>query len=154
MRITPVMMGITTAALAVVAQAFLYIQPPPAYGLCIVCHGRDLVIWIVSAVTGLKRDVAAASAYWPLLTVIGIFIGSRYAAVIHGEYKEYQGENPWLAFFCGMTVMILGLMIMGCPIRLLLRAAYGDFIGVAGSIAVLVGAIIAAIIIRWRVARC
>jgi len=154
MRVTPVVMGITTATLAVVAQTFLDIQPPSAYGLCIICHGRDLAIRLVAAATGLKQDVAAVSAYWPLLTVIGVFIGSRYAAVIHDEHKEYQGENPWLAFFCGMVVMILGLMIMGCPIRLLMRAAYGDFIGAAGAIAVLVGAIIATIIMRWRVVRC
>jgi hypothetical protein len=143
-------MGVVTAALAVAAQAFLYLQPPPAYGLCVVCHGRDLAVWIFAAITGAKRDVAAVSVYWPLLSVVGIFWGSRYAAITHGEYREHQGEKPWLAFICGMAVMSLGLIIMGCPTRLLLRAAYGDFIGAAGVVAMLAGVIIATLVMRWR----
>lgn len=154
MRITPLMMGCLAAVLAVAAQAFLYMQPPPAYGICVVCHGRDLAIWLFSAVSGAKRDVAAVSFYWPLLTVIGIFIGSRYAAITHGEYKERQGEKPWLSFFCGMAVMVLGLAIMGCPARLLLRTAYGDLSGAVGMASVLLGVIGATLVIRWRVRRC
>lgn len=154
MKITPLMMGCVTAALAVLAQAFLYLQPPPAYGLCLVCHGRDLVIWLFAGLTGAKRDVAAAGAYWPLLTVAGVFLGGRYAAVTHGEYQKQQGERPWIAFLCGLGVMLLGLIIMGCPTRLLLRAAYGDALGAVGIISVLAGVAAATFIIRWRAGRC
>lgn len=153
MQVTPLMMGVITAFLAVTAQAFLFMQPPPAYGLCIVCHGRDLIIWIVSALIGTKRDVAAISAYWPLLTVVGIFLGSRYAAVTSGENRPVTGEHPVVAFLCGMGVMMLGLIIMGCPTRLLLRTAYGDVAGAVGVVSLLVGVVAATLVMRWRAKR-
>lgn len=144
-------MGATAAALAVAAQAFLWVQSPPAYGLCIVCHGRDLIIWVVAHLTGAKLIVADVSLVWPLLTVVGIFFGSRYAAISSNEFNEQWVEPPVKAFLCGMGVMMLGLVIMACPARLLLRAAYGDFIGAAGAVAVLAGAVIATFIMRWRI---
>ncbi len=150
MHITPITMGVITAFLAVVAQAFLYMQPPPAYGLCIICHGRDLIIWLVSALTGAQREVAAISMYWPVLTVVGVFLGSRYAAISHAEHRDVPCKNPLVAFACGMAVMILGLVIMGCPTRLLLRAAYGDIAGVVGVIALLLGVVAATLVMRWR----
>ena len=148
--VSPVTMGIVTAALAVVAQAYLTVQPPPAYGLCVVCHGRDLVVWIYATLFGAKLDVAAVSAQWPLLTVVGIFAGAAYAARSSGEYKPMWGEPAVKAFFCGMGVMILGLVIMACPARLWLRAAYGDMIGLAGALAVLAGVVAATLFMRWR----
>jgi len=153
-RVTPIVMGAATAFLAVVAQAFLWVQPPPAYGLCVVCHGRDLVIWLLAALTGAKLDVAAVSAQWPLLTVAGILLGSRYAAATSQECQSGWVEQPLTAFGCGMMVMILGLIIMACPTRLLLRAAYGDFSGAAGAAAVLVGAAAATLYMRWRAKQC
>lgn len=149
-RVSPVMMGAATAALAVVAQTFLYVLPPAAYGLCVVCHGRDLVVWLTSSLTGLPLNVAAVSSAWPLLTVVGIFFGSRYAAVSHGEYSERWAVSRFTAFFSGLGVMVLGLIIMGCPARLLLRAAYGDLIGAAGALAVLVGVVTATLVMRRR----
>ncbi len=149
-RVTPVMMGVVAAALAVMAQAFLWVVPPPAYGLCIVCHGRDLIVWLAGTLTGLPVQVAEASSAWPLLTVLGVFLGARYAAAEHGEYRDQWVEPRFTAFFCGMGVMILGLLIMGCPTRLLLRAAYGDPIGAAGAVFVLLGVAAATIVMRRR----
>ncbi|SDF59463.1 hypothetical protein [Sporolituus thermophilus] len=153
-RITPVVMGATAAALAVSAQAFLAMQPPPAYGLCVVCHGRDLIIWFAAKLTGGEMIVAAASQTWPLLTVVGIVLGAWYAARSHDEYRTQWIEPPVTAFFCGMAIMILGLVIMACPARLLLRAAYGDFIGAAGAAAVFLGTAAATLVMRWRAKRC
>jgi hypothetical protein len=149
-RVTPVMMGAVAAALAVIAQAFLWVVPPPAYGLCIVCHGRDLVVWLTGTLTGLPVQVAEASMAWPLLTVAGVFLGARYAAIEHGEYRPRWVEPRVTAFLCGMGVMILGLLIMGCPTRLLLRAAYGDLIGAAGAVSVLLGVAAATFVMRRR----
>ena len=149
-RVTPVMMGAVAAALAVIAQAFLWVVPPPAYGLCIVCHGRDLVVWLTGTLSGLPVQVAEASMAWPLLTVVGVFLGARYAAVEHDEYRRQWVEPRVTAFLCGMGVMILGLLIMGCPTRLLLRAAYGDPIGAAGAVSVLLGVAAATFVMRRR----
>lgn len=149
-RITPVMFGAAAAALAVVAQAFLFMLPPAAYGLCVVCHGRDFAVWLTSAFTGLPLYVADVSRAWPLLTVVGIFLGSRYAAIAHGEHRERWTISRYTAFVCGLGVMLLGLIIMGCPARLLLRAAYGDMIGAAGEVAVLAGVVAATLMMRRR----
>ena len=75
---------------------------------------------------------------------------ARYAALSHGEYRRQWVEPRFTAFVCGMGVMILGLVIMGCPARLLLRAAYGDPLGAVGIVAVLAGVVAATLVMRGR----
>ena len=43
MRVTAVQTGIVAAVLAVAAGALFDVSPPAAYGICMACHGRDLV---------------------------------------------------------------------------------------------------------------
>ena len=66
---TPV--AIVAALLAVLAGAFFEIRPPEAYGICMACHDRDLINWLLNAYAGRRLTVAPASAIFPLLTSVG-----------------------------------------------------------------------------------
>lgn len=48
MRITPATAGFIVGFLAAALQAFFHVIPPPAYGICIACHMKDLVNWILN----------------------------------------------------------------------------------------------------------
>ena len=65
---TALTMGIVAGLLAVIAGAFFEVRPPEAYGVCMACHGRDLVNWTINAVAGTDLAVAPASLVFPLLT--------------------------------------------------------------------------------------
>jgi hypothetical protein len=83
---SPVFYGIVVAVVAGVAGQYLHVSPPAAYGLCSACHGRDLVDWLLNHVEGAKLYVAAAGVRWPLLTVVGLVLGSFAAARRNGEF--------------------------------------------------------------------
>src|SRR4030065_396348 len=87
-RITGLQAGGGMAIAAVSAGAFFEVRPPEAYGVCMACHGRDLVNWIGHELTGNGRlIVAPAAVVVPLLTVVGVLIGARIAAAIAGELR-------------------------------------------------------------------
>ena len=61
-----VVAGLITGALAAIVQLFFNVYPPYAYGLCVACHARDLVNWLVNAGTGLNLSVAGVSVVAPV----------------------------------------------------------------------------------------
>jgi hypothetical protein len=99
-------MGI--AVLAVAASSFV-ITSPPVYGFCVACHTRDLL-------TGTA----------PLLTGVGLLIGAYLGARQGGEVRPRRPERPVAHFWLGFLAMVASLVALGCTVRLLLRAAYGD----------------------------
>ncbi|HEX5630993.1 MAG TPA: hypothetical protein VFY15_04985, partial [Acidimicrobiia bacterium] len=86
-RITALQAGVVMAIAAVAAGAFFEVRPPEAYGICMACHGRDLINWVGREITGnVRLVVAPASVVFPLLTVVGVVLGARLAAFLAGEY--------------------------------------------------------------------
>lgn len=135
----PWVVGLVAGFGAVVVQAFFGVLPPPAYGLCIACHMRDLVNWVVVRlwpVYGLqapgvpKFEGALVSQVFPVLTVIGILGGAFLAAKVHGEFRprvlKVSSQRPFWEFLTGMGVMCSALLMGGCPIRTALKVAYLD----------------------------
>ncbi len=110
-KITPLVAGLAAGFSAAILQAFFKITAPPAYGICIACHTKDLINWILDKLLGMKlfvapvyKDAAAnivASNYAPVLTVVGIFVGALIAANIHKEFKLKTTHNPLLGFALG-----------------------------------------------------
>src|ERR1700689_2011416 len=82
---SPIVYGIVAAVLAGGAGQWGGVSPPAAYGLCSACHGRDLADWVLNHTEGTKLFVTAAGAKWPLLTVVGLVLGSNLAARRNGE---------------------------------------------------------------------
>jgi len=139
LRITALMTGCVAAFLAVAAQAYFTLGPPAAYGICVVCHARDLVHWVFNNAFNLELPLTLVAKKAPLFTVVGILMGAGIASVQYSEFKLQWVEDKVTAFFTGMMVMVSGLAISACPMRLLLRTAYGDFLALMGVVFLILG---------------
>lgn len=152
-RITGLQAGVVMAIAAVAAGAFFQVRPPDAYGICMACHGRDLVNWIANEATGSRLVVAPASLVFPLLTVVGVLFGAWVAAALTGEFRFRKPSQPVRHFLFGMLVMNAGLLAAGCSTRLVLRASAGDQLGLIGVAAMIVGIVLATLWLRRRALR-
>lgn len=52
MRITVRVAGFVAGVLVAISQVIFQVSPPPAYGICIACHTRDLVNWFTNRYRG------------------------------------------------------------------------------------------------------
>ena len=152
-RVTAVHMGVVAGLLAVAAGTFFEARPPEAYGVCMACHGRDLVNWTINALAGTRLTVAPASLVFPVLTTVGVFLGALIGARSSGEYRRWSPDNPYKTFLYGALVMNAALIAGGCSIRLLLRTAAGDVAGLAGFSGMAAGVVLATYWLRWRASR-
>lgn len=125
-RISALVFGVIAAFVAVTVQVFFSFQPPAAYGICVVCHARDMVNALLSQASWYGAPVSNLAMKGLVLTTVGIVAGGAAASIIHGEWKLRMMGNPFFAFIFGFIVMCCGLIISGCPMRILLRSAYGD----------------------------
>src|SRR5262249_32278017 len=131
-RITATTTGVVAALLAVIVGSLFDVRPPDAYGICMACHARDLVDWTVNAAAGPPLPVAPGWLVFPVLTPIGVLIGALLAAHTSGEFRWQRPENPLKTFLYGILVMNGALLAGGCSIRLLLRTAAGETLGIIG----------------------
>lgn len=150
---TAVHMGIVAGVLAVAAGAFFEVRPPEAYGVCMACHGRDLVNWTINVVAGTHLTVAPASLVFPLLTTVGVLLGALLGATTSGEFRWWTPESSLKAFVYGLLVMNLALLAGGCSIRLLLRTAAGEALGMVGFGGMVAGVVLGTFWLRWRATR-
>lgn len=131
-------------------QAYLKIVPPPAYGICMVCHPKDLVNWISDHLLGTTWGNVTVSSSVPVLTVIGIVVGAYAAARQHGEFQLERAREPIFHFITGFMVINFGLILGSCPIRIIIVSAYGSLIGIVGYICLIIGVVIGSLWLRQR----
>ena len=160
MKVTAVVAGAIVGFLAALAQAFFHIIPPPAYGICIACHMRDLVNWITAHIYPIYGLVegklvipgAPVSYNIQLLTIMGVLLEAGIAAKINGEFRwktmRVTWQKPWAEFFWGLGVMVSALLMGGCPIRTALKTAYLDFTAMIGLLTIAAGVAIGCKVIR------
>jgi hypothetical protein len=148
-----VVYGVTAAVLAALAGQWGGVSPPAAYGLCSACHGRDLTDWALNHVEGTKLFVTAASADWPVLTVIGLVLGSLLAAKRNREYASINLGGNARQFAYGAVVMCAALFVGGCPTRIIIRTGYGDVAGALALAGVAAGVVVGAVSLRWAARR-
>src|SRR5206468_7313573 len=120
-----------------------------AYGLCSACHGRDLADWVVNHTEGKSLFVTAAGAGWPLLTVVGLVIGSFLAARRNREYASINLGGNARQFAFGAVVMGAALFVGGCRTRIIIRTGYGDLAGLLALGGVAAGIVMATLSMRW-----
>ena len=144
----PIFFGIIAGLLSVLAQPIFKIQPPQAYGICTVCHARDLLNWLSTTIFSFRMESAEVSVNYPLLTTIGLIIGSIISSKLNKEFRMIKTENLLKMFFLGMVVSIFGLLIISCPTRLVLRLSFGDPFAFIAIIGLIIGIGLGVIILR------
>jgi hypothetical protein len=145
--------GIAVAVVAGIAGQWGGVSPPAAYGICSACHGRDLGNWILNHTEGAGLFVTAAGADWPLLTVVGLVIGSFLAARRNSEFGSINIGGNARQFLFGGVVMCAALFVGGCPTRIILRSGYGDLAAILVLSGVATGVVIATLSLRWAARR-
>ncbi len=146
-RITPVLAGITIGALAVAVQ--LLFDKPEAYGICIACHSRDMLGWMLNNI--FSADVimiTQAGVIAPFLTPLGILIGAHLAARRNNVFPRPVFGGEVKMFFLGILSMVFALILAACPLRLLLRIAYGDLLAFFGGLWMVGGIAVGAYVMR------
>jgi len=146
----PWLFGVIAGVVFVAAEVFLGIYPPSAYAFCLACHARDLVntAWNAALGTGLETTVIAKRAL--LLTSPGVLLGAFAAAALFRERRRQPLERPVLHFLAGLAVMTVGIVIFGCPTRIVLRAGYGEVYGIAALVGMLAGIACGTFLLRFR----
>lgn len=142
--------GLVMGLGAAFIQAYLQIIPPPAYGICMVCHPKDLLNWIADHLLGTAWGNVTVSVQVPVLTVVGIVLGALAAARQHGEFHLEAAREPLFHFMTGFFVINFGLILGSCPIRIIIVAGYGSLIGIAGYVCLIIGAVGGSAWLRWR----
>ncbi len=115
----------TIAALLVIAGN------PANMGFCVACFIRD-----TAGALGLHR---AAAVQYIRPELIGLILGACILALVKGEYAPRGGSSPMTRFVLGFFVMIGCLMFLGCPFRMILRLAGGDWNALFGLIGFVLG---------------
>ncbi len=124
---------------------------PQAYGICTICHARDLVSWIVNHIGKLEMDTPDFARRALVLTPLGLILGSFTAARQNKEFKLLRLSNPLLMIVYGFIVSTAGLLIMSCPTRIILRVAFGDTFGMLAAAGLFLGIAAAVFIMKRRV---
>jgi hypothetical protein len=153
LRISAVQMGVAGGILAVLAGTIFEVRPPEAYGVCMACHGRDLLNWTINMLAHTNLTVAPASAIFPVLTTAGVLIGAVIGASTSGEFRWYTPEGSFKSLLYGVVVMNFALLAGGCSIRLLLRTSAGELLGAIGFIGMIGGTVLGTFWLRWRATR-
>jgi hypothetical protein len=146
----PWVFGVAAGTLFVGAEVVFGIYPPSAYAFCLSCHVRDLVNTVVNAALGLRFEVTEVAGRALLLTSPGVLLGAVIAARLNGEVKRRKADRPVLFAALGFLVMTAGIVIFGCPTRIVLRAGYGDVHGIVALGGMLGGIAAATLLTRLR----
>ncbi len=151
--ISPFKAGIILGFGAALVQAYFKVVPPPAYGVCMVCHPKELVNWIFDRVLHTDWSYSVASTNWPILTVVGVVLGALVAARQHAELRLRPARQSLFYFANGFLMINFGLILSSCPIRIVILSAYGSLIGIAGWLCIMLGVVLGTVALRWSARR-
>jgi hypothetical protein len=147
---SPIFFGITLALAAVALQVAFKEDLPLAYGICTVCHARDLFSWIANHVGTFQMDSPGFASQALVLTPLGLVAGSFVASRRNREFTIGHQSNPLLMFLGGALVSMTGLLIMSCPTRIVLRTAFGDTLGLLAAAGLFGGIALAVLVMKLR----
>ncbi len=107
------------AFVGIAAVLLVYFGNPANMGFCIACFVRD-----ITGALGMHR---AGVVQYIRPEIIGIILGSLLISIIYREFKPVGGSSPIIRFVLGMLMMSGALIFLGCPLRMILRIAGGDW---------------------------
>ncbi len=148
----PWLFGILAGALVVLAEVAFKLAPPSAYVVCLTCHTRDLLNTIINVVGGSNYPTAGLAKRMLMLTSPGVLLGAFVAAKMFDERRIHRTMHPVWFFLAGFGVMLIGLVIFGCPTRIVVRVGYGEFYGIVALVGLLLGIWCGTVMmrLRWR----
>ncbi len=152
-NVSPLTAGVVLGFGAALVQAYFKVIPPSAYGICMVCHPKDLVNWIANHLLNIDWNVSIASTIWPVMTVVGLVLGSMAAAYRNGELRLRPARQPLFNFINGFLMINFGLLLGSCPIRVVLLSAYGNLVGATAWLCVVIGVGLGTWALRWNARR-
>lgn len=115
-KIPIIVAGAVTGLCAVLLVLF---GNPLNMGFCIACFLRD-----IAGGLGLHR---AAMVQYLRPEIVGLILGAFLTALTAKEFKVTGGAGTPLRFLLGMLMMAGALVFLGCPLRMILRLAGGDW---------------------------
>lgn len=117
--------------IGVIAACLVLAGNPENMGFCIACFIRD-----TAGALGMHR---AAPVQYIRPEIIGLILGALILALVRREYAPRGGSSPMTRFVLGFFVMIGCLMFLGCPFRMILRLAGGDWNAIFGLVGFVLG---------------
>lgn len=117
--------------IGIISVALVALGNPANMGFCIACFIRD-----TAGSLGLHR---AEVVQYVRPEIIGLILGAFVIAIMNKEFSPKGGSSPLTRFILGFFVMIGALMFLGCPFRMILRLAGGDFNAIIGLLGFIVG---------------
>jgi hypothetical protein len=146
----PWIFGIIAGSIFVLADALFPISPPSAYAFCLSCHVRDLVNTALNGLLHCRFQVTEVAGRALMLTSPGVLLGAFIAARVYGEARPRAADRPLLLTGLGFLVMTIGIVIFGCPTRIVLRAGYGEIYGIVALAGMFAGIAAATILMKLR----
>ncbi len=117
--------------IGIIAAGLVIAGNPENMGFCIACFIRD-----TAGALGVHR---AEAVQYIRPEIIGLILGALILALVRKEYAPRGGSSPMTRFVLGFFVMIGCLMFLGCPFRMILRLAGGDWNAIFGLIGFILG---------------
>lgn len=117
--------------IGLLAVISVYFGNPKNMGICVACFIRD-----ISGSLGLH---SAAVVQYARPEIMGMILGAFIISVFKKEFASRGGSSPFIRFCLGFMIMIGALMFLGCPTRMVLRLAGGDFNAIFGILGFAVG---------------
>ncbi|MGM0437780.1 MAG: YedE family putative selenium transporter [Bacillota bacterium] len=125
---------ITGAVIGILGGLLVKFGNPSNMGICVACFIRD-----IAGSMGLHRAGVVQNLRPEIL---GFILGSFIIAKTKGEFKVTGGSSPISRFVIAMFVMIGALVFLGCPLRMILRLAGGDWNAILGIVGFVLGVLV------------
>lgn len=145
--------GFVTGLWAAIAQAWVGVSPPSAFGICFISHPSDLTNWIINHIFATSLYVHQPSTDIPVLTVVGVLAGAAIATLQHREFKFKMPRRPFDHYVNGFMVAVFGLMLGYCSVHIIMALMYGSFVALTGFAGMMIGVVAAVSYIKWSVRR-
>ena len=119
------------ALIGVISIVLVIMGNPANMGFCIACFIRDTA--------GALGFHSAGAVQYIRPEIIGLVLGACIMSLVSKEFKPRGGSAPVTRFILGVFVMIGCLMFLGCPFRMILRLAGGDWNALFGFLGFAIG---------------
>ena len=131
---------ITGAVVGLAAVLLVKLGNPAIMGFCIACFIRDTA--------GALKLHSAPVVQYVRPEIIGLILGAFGMSFAGKEFGVRRGSSPMTRFVLAFFVMVGALMFLGCPLRMVLRIAGGDWNAIVGLIGFTCGILVGIVFLK------